>query len=99
VKRLNDLIRFGGMVLMAVAIYQELQKPPEERTWHGRVMDFFPYEFRLPTVDRLLSRVWNPDDSRILMPTVFGVGWTMNLGRLYYMLSGKVTPEEGTPPA
>ncbi|MCL4464553.1 MAG: DUF5808 domain-containing protein [Chloroflexi bacterium] len=93
--RLNELVRYGGMVLIGVAIYQELQKPPEERTWHGKVMDFFPYEFRVPTVDRLMSRVWNPEDPRIFMPTMFGVGWTVNLGRLYYLLSGKISPEEG----
>jgi uncharacterized membrane protein len=26
--------------------------------------------------------MWNPADRHILVPTVFGVGWTINFGRL-----------------
>jgi uncharacterized membrane protein len=26
--------------------------------------------------------MWNPDEDRVISPRVFGVGWTVNLGRL-----------------
>ena len=44
----------------AAAIYKELQLPPEKRTWHGRLLDFVPYDFRLPTPRRVIERVLEP---------------------------------------
>ncbi len=82
-KRLNDLIRFLGMVALALALYQELRKQPEERTWQGAVAGFVPYDFRMPTLDRVKERLWNPQDRRVLVPTVFGVGWAVNFASLY----------------
>ncbi len=38
-----------------------------------------PFDFRMPTVDRIRERVWNPDDYRVITPTAFGVGWCINL--------------------
>ena len=93
-RRLSDLIRFGSMVLLGVAIYQEMQKPSEERTWHGKVMDFFPYDLRLPTMERFKERIWNPQEPRLWSPTVFGVGWTVNVGRLYALLTGEAGLED-----
>ena len=82
-KRLGDLIRLLGFIALGVALYQELRKPPEERTWHGEVAGFVPYEFRAPTWERVKSRLWNPEDRRIIMPILFGVGWTVNFAALY----------------
>lgn len=82
-KRLNDLIRLLGMVALAAALYQELRKPPEERTWQGSVAGFVPYDFRVPTLERVKERLWNPQDRRVLVPMVFGVGWSINFASLY----------------
>lgn len=41
-----------------------------------------PYDFRVPTVDRVRDRFWNEEDDRIFMPMVFGVGWSINLFRV-----------------
>ena len=41
-----------------------------------------PYDFRMPTVERVKERMWNPSTSTLIDPRVFGVGWTLNLGRL-----------------
>jgi len=49
---------------------------------HGELFGFVPYDFRLPTVDRARARTWNPDSPRLLTPVTFGVGWSVNLGRL-----------------
>ena len=71
---------FVVMMIVGVAIYHELSKPREEREWHGTVP--VPYEFRLPTAERIRRAYWNPDDPRILTETAFGVGWAINLPSL-----------------
>jgi hypothetical protein len=70
----------AGLVVLAVA--RELAKPRSERTWHGCVAGFVPYDFRPPTLDRLRERIWAPENKHLLTPQVFGLGWTVNLGRL-----------------
>lgn len=67
------------MLLVAVgAVIQELNQPAEERTWHGRFLGI-PYDFRFPTLQRLLDAWWNPNDERLITPRAFGVGWAINL--------------------
>lgn len=66
------------IALVGLAIGQQLARPPEERTWHGTVMGI-PYDFRLPTIERLRTAFWNKDTSNLLMPHAFGMGWTINL--------------------
>ncbi|MGN6379353.1 MAG: DUF5808 domain-containing protein [Gaiellales bacterium] len=67
--------------LTAAAVVKELRKPPDKRTWHGRLGGALPYDFRIPTVKRARSRWWNPD-APYLTPRVFGVGWDLNVGRI-----------------
>ena len=49
---------------------------------HGELFGFVPYDFRMPTIERTRTRTWNPSSPRILTPTTFGVGWSVNLGRV-----------------
>jgi hypothetical protein len=79
---LRDLIRFAAFVIGIVAIVGELRKPREERTWNGTVGGIVPYDFRKPTLERARSRWWNPNEDRVFVPQVFGVGWTVNLNRV-----------------
>lgn len=71
-----------GVTLLLAALFQEIEKPPEKRYWHGKVLGGVPYDFRLPTLERLRNRFWNPYDERLLMPTIFGVGWAINMHTL-----------------
>jgi hypothetical protein len=71
-----------SVALLGAALISELRKPAGERTWEGRIARKIPYDLRRPTLARIRQRLWNPADRRILVPTVFGVGWTVNLGRL-----------------
>jgi hypothetical protein len=68
--------------LAAAAVVKEIRTDPAERTWNGVVAGFVPYDFRLPTLERFRARVWNPEDEHWVNPRVFGVGWTVNLGRV-----------------
>ncbi len=80
----RDIWRLALAIIGVVAIIQELRKPPDERTWHGKVADLVPYDFRMPTIGRLRSTYWNPEGP-ILSGKVFGVGWAPNFGVLTSM--------------
>ena len=86
--RVGNIVRVVSVGAAVMAIVQEMRKPPEDREWNGKV-GFIPYDFRLPTPGRFRERVWNPSDDRILMPQVFGVGWTINLGRIFRLLRSR----------
>lgn len=49
--------------------------------WSGRLLGM-PYDLDRPTWARVKRRVWNAEDDRILVPEVFGWGWTVNLHAL-----------------
>jgi len=78
---IRRLFRFVAFTLFAAAIATELSKPAEERTWHGRVLDVVPYDFRPPTWQRIRDAYWNPNSDRLFNDRVFGVGWAINLYR------------------
>jgi hypothetical protein len=77
----KDLWRLILAIIGVVAVVQELRKPPEARTWHGKVADLVPYDFRMPTVARFRETYWNPDGP-ILPGKAWGVGWALNVGAL-----------------
>ena len=79
VQRLAKWVAIG---LTVAAVVQELRTPADEREWNGTVAGFVPYDFRMPTQDRVRERLWNPESPRVFSPQVFGVGWTLNFGRL-----------------
>jgi len=84
--KLKDLYRFALLIIGILAVVQELQKPAEERTWHGKVGDFVPYDFRMPTADRFMDTYWNPDGP-LLTSKVFGVGWAPNFGAIKRLIA------------
>ena len=75
------LVQAAAITITIAAVCQELEKPKEERQWHGKV-GFIPYDFRLPTIERFKESYWNPDNSRIFTPEVFGIGWAINFHAL-----------------
>lgn len=81
-KILNPKNIFWSIVLMllaALAIVDQLRRPPAERTWHGWIAGIIPYDFRPPTAERIRATFWNKNTSQILVPQAFGIGWTINL--------------------
>ena len=81
-KKLGRLLKLAWWAVVIGAVVQEAQKPAGERELHGTVAGFVPYDFRIPTPQRLRDGLWDPDGD-VIRPQVFGVGWTLNLGRLY----------------
>ncbi len=84
---IGDLWKLILLVIGIVAVVSELQKPAEERAWHGKVWDLVPYDFRKPTAERFKQVYWNPDGP-ILGGKAFGVGWAPNFGAVKRMLDG-----------
>lgn len=73
----NALVISGVATLVGLAIREQLQRPPEERTWHGKLYGI-PYDFRWPTIERIRDAFWNKNTARVLVPQAFGMGWTIN---------------------
>jgi hypothetical protein len=86
---LRFLIQVALAFLTGYAILEQLSRDPKDRTWNGNVMNV-PYDFRPPTIDRVMERWWNPNDERLLTPHVFGVGWSINLYRLRREIMGLI---------
>lgn len=78
---LQNLWRFALFMVGVAAVVQELRKPEDQRTWHGNVAGFIPYEFRKPTAERLKATYWNPEGS-VVSPRMWGVGWSPNFGAI-----------------
>ena len=66
-------------ILLIAALVKELRLPPEERTWHGSLGGFVPYDFRKPTVEKIKTTLWDPEGP-VIKDRAFGVGWTLNFG-------------------
>lgn len=97
--RVKTLVRLTVVALVVAAVATELSKPEEERTWHGKVGGVVPYDFRLPTWERIRSAYWNPDSDRLFNDRVFGVGWAVNLHQAKVLLEGLFQRLMGTPEA
>jgi hypothetical protein len=65
--------------LVVLALREQLRLPAEERTWHGRIAGRIPYDFRLPTAQRIRATFWNKQTAELLVPQAFGIGWAINL--------------------
>ncbi len=94
VSKLDALVIGAVGALVATSVLRELRRPAPERTWQGKVAGV-PYDYRPPTVDRLRSTWWAPEDERLLQPTSYGLGWDLNVGRVVRMASAAVGQESG----
>ena len=80
-KKIKRIVLWLTIAASVAAVIDQLRLPASQRTWQGEVFGV-PYDFRPPTLGRIKSRWWNPDDSRLFTPRAFGVGWDINLHRL-----------------
>ena len=86
-KCFTRMLQAMAITLITIAVCQELEKPKEEREWHGTIAGFIPYDFRIPTMEKFREAYWNPYESRIFTPEVFGIGWAINFYALLERLS------------
>ena len=95
-KDLFKLIRAAVWLAFFGALYQELRRPPGERTWHGKVAGVVPYDFRIPTITALREAYWAPERDVIFTEKVVGVGWAVNLPVAARKLSATVRQYAGS---
>src|ERR1700731_3097551 len=98
VRGLRRMVRLAVVGLVVAAVATELSKPEAERTWHGRVGGLVPYDFRVPTWERIRSAYWDPESDRLFTDRVFGVGWAVNLHRAKTLLESVFERLMGPPP-
>lgn len=72
-RRIMSLWRTAVTIFTIAAIVHAYRT----RQSHGRYYNI-PFEFRIPTIERVKKRMWNPSDRRLFTPNIFGVGWTLN---------------------
>jgi hypothetical protein len=96
---LRRLVRLAAVALVIGAVATELAKPEEERNWHGRVLGVVPYDFRVPSWDKIRDAYWNPTSDSLFSDRVFGVGWAINLHRAKELLAAGFERLMGTPPS
>jgi hypothetical protein len=77
----GKLIAAAAGALVGAAVAKELDKPSDQRGWHGEVGGV-PYDFRRPTADKIRRSAWDPDNPEVFVPHAFGVGWSINFARL-----------------
>ena len=87
-KSLAGILGWLSIDVAIVALLQELMRPRQFRTWHGRVAGVVPYDFRKPTLRRIANAVWAPDNPNLFTDTAFGVGWSLNLAQLPRVMTG-----------
>lgn len=90
---IQRVVRLVMLGLAVAALVKELRTPAPERTWHGVVVRFVPYDFRMPTVARMKERMWNPEGEHLINPRVFGVGWTLNAGKAVALVRQRMASE------
>ncbi len=76
---MKKLARSLILVFGVVVLFRMLEK--RGISSHGRFLGV-PYDFRMPTYERVKEAVWNTRDSRILRPHAFGWGYSLNLHAL-----------------
>lgn len=81
-KLLGKIIRLVALLVLVQALREQLKRPPEERTWFGRVGPI-PYDFRVPTLEGFMASYWNPDSQQLFSSRVLGIGWAINFAQVW----------------
>jgi len=85
------LVAVAAGALAGAAVAKELDKPTEQRDWHGEVAGV-PYDLRRPTAGKLRRSAWDPENPKLFVPHAFGVGWSVNLARVAGILKQAAQP-------
>lgn len=86
VSALGDPASYAGRLLDALAP----DPAADEARWHVLGV---PVETRGPRRADVRSRTWDPTNPRLIVPRLFGIGWTLNLGALAVRL-GLIRPDD-----
>ncbi|MDO8689833.1 MAG: hypothetical protein Q7R39_07450 [Dehalococcoidia bacterium] len=93
-RTLKAALKVIGIGLVMAAVVQELRKEPAERTWRGRLTFSIPYDFTIPSIERIKEAYWNTQDDHIITDRVFGVGWGVSVHALLRKMGCCQNPTE-----
>ena len=77
-RKIRRWMKIANYGLLAWAIATELKKDPKDRQWHGELAGVVPYDFRIPTPDKIKKTYWDTGSDQVIKRSAFGVGWTVN---------------------
>ena len=77
----------AATLLIAVSTFTYAVKTKKP---NGRFLNV-PYDFRMPTAKKIRNGMWNRNDSRMMTPIAFGIGWTPNVFQLFNRLQNRRT--------
>ena len=101
-KSLVRTIQILAWSALVGAVVQELRKPDAEREWHGDVYGMIPYDFRVPTAEKVRAAYWAPERDELFSDAVFGVGWAVNVPvaarRISALCAELMAKRDGEPP-
>lgn len=79
------LAELGSPTMLAAAFAEDGAGPGagpgRSSALAGRLLGI-PYDVRPPSSERYASRLWDPRNPRIVVPRLFGMGWTVNFGAI-----------------
>jgi hypothetical protein len=84
----RPLVFVGVIALLGAAVAKEVRTPASRRQWHG-TLGPVPYDLRPPTLERARGRFLDPSGP-LFPPNLFGIGWTVNVGRLVALVRSKL---------
>jgi hypothetical protein len=90
-EKLGAPATFAAGLSAADDVGSDAAAAPDASAPQGRLLGM-PYDLRVPTVERVAARWWSPRDPRIIVPRVFGLGWTINFGAAAVQL-GLIEPD------
>lgn len=71
----------AGCALLGAALVEELRKPPEERTWEGRIGGLIPYDLRLVTPEGFREAMDRPEEARLVLGATLDVPRAARIAR------------------
>jgi uncharacterized membrane protein len=76
----ETLLRRHSKIVIPIALGLAAASRAKGKT--GTILGL-PYDWRRPTIARAKSRLWNPNEPRVFVPRVFGIGWDINFARVF----------------
>ncbi|MCZ4275339.1 DUF5808 domain-containing protein [Rhodococcoides yunnanense] len=91
---IDPVSALGDPVRYAAHLRDALTDDTSDGQTQWRVLGL-PVETRGPVSAEVRSRTWDPTNPRLIVPRLFGIGWTLNLGALAVKL-GLIRPDDAS---
>lgn len=90
----DPVTALGDPASYATHLQDALAEEPSAAAARWRILGM-PIETRGPVSAEVRSRTWDPTNPRLVVPRLFGLGWTLNLGALAVRI-GLIRPDDAS---